>query len=68
MTFYEFVNLVVEMRDAQKDFFANHTQRALVRSKHLEKRVDAATLELVNAPPKQAGLFQEQQFSDSVKG
>jgi len=57
MTLYEFVNLVVKMRSAQKDFFINHSQQALTRAKQLEKRVDAAALELVNAQPQQGGLF-----------
>lgn len=53
----EFLELVVQMRTAQKDFFMNHSQQALTRSKQLEKRVDAAALELVNAQPQQGGLF-----------
>lgn len=32
--------LVKEMRDAQKAYFAQHTQSALTQAKVLEKRVD----------------------------
>ncbi|MFA5148633.1 MAG: hypothetical protein WC491_05870 [Candidatus Omnitrophota bacterium] len=34
--------LVKEMRDAQKAYFAQHTQSALTQAKALEKRVDQA--------------------------
>lgn len=67
MTLYEFVNLVVKMRGAQKDFFVNHSQQALTRAKQLEKQVDTAALVLVNAQPQQVNLFPEP-ISDSVKG
>jgi hypothetical protein len=37
----DFFDLVVEMRQAQKNWFKTHNQGYLNRSKHLEKQVDA---------------------------
>jgi hypothetical protein len=39
-TVTQFAQLVKEMRDAQKAYFAQHTQSALTQAKVLEKRVD----------------------------
>ncbi len=45
MTYREFLQLVTEMRTAQKEYFKTRTQTALTNSKRLEKLVDNAILE-----------------------
>lgn len=40
MHFEQFVNLVVEMRQTQRDYFATRSYASLKKSKQLEKRVD----------------------------
>lgn len=56
-TIARYAQLVEEMRQAQKDFFAKHTQTTLANAKRLEQRVDAATLQIVNSLPQQDALF-----------
>lgn len=41
-----FLELVAEMRQAQRDYFAQRDYTCLQKSKALEKRVDAAIVEL----------------------
>lgn len=41
MTQTEFNQLVLEMRQAQKEYFRTRKTGALIRSKELEKQVDA---------------------------
>ena len=45
MTPQEYKTLVSEMRAAQKDFFKHRTKEALIKSKELESKVDAASIE-----------------------
>lgn len=45
MTYQEFLQLVEEMRTAQKTYFSNRTQNNLLTSKRLEKLVDNAIAE-----------------------
>lgn len=42
----DFVQIVVAMRSAQKDFFYNHSNQALERAKRLEARVDKLLVEM----------------------
>lgn len=56
-TLVRYAQLVEEMRQAQKEFFAKHTQSALVKAKDLERKVDIATLQIVNTAPRQQTLF-----------
>lgn len=37
----EFYNIVVKMRQAQRDYFRTRSQRSLTESKQLERQVDA---------------------------
>ena len=48
MTLEEFVRLVWKMRDAQKEYFLNHTRDALRLAQNLERQVDAEVLRQVN--------------------
>lgn len=57
MNTLEFIELVIAMRDAQKDYFSNHSRQALARAKYLEVRVDRALLQIVNGLPQQGDLF-----------
>ena len=57
----EFVDLVREMREAQKEFLTLHTRTALVRARELERRVDGYVLQFVNERPAQRNLFGSQQ-------
>lgn len=36
----EFIDLVAEMRESQRNWFNNHDYRELTKAKELEKRVD----------------------------
>ena len=45
MTIQEYRTLVAEMRAAQKDYFKHRTKEALIKSKGLESKVDAANFE-----------------------
>lgn len=45
MTPQEYKTLVSEMRAAQKDYFKHRTKEALIKSKELESKVDAASIE-----------------------
>lgn len=40
MEFQQFVNLVAELRETQRDYFANRSYASLKKSKQLERRVD----------------------------
>lgn len=52
----EFIELVREMRDAQKEYFRNRDKNVLQRSKELERRVDAyISQRVIN---QQTSLFQ----------
>ncbi len=44
MTIQEYKALVAEMRAAQKDYFKHRTKEALIKSKELESKVDAASI------------------------
>lgn len=55
----EFIDLVAEMRHAQKEYFRSKSKPALAKSKRLEKRVDRRLLELKGVVSRQAGLFEE---------
>lgn len=50
----EFIELVRQMREAQKEYFRTRDKQVLQRSKALEKRVDAFIAEYDNKPK---GLF-----------
>lgn len=50
----EFIELVRQMREAQKEYFRTRDRQVLQRSKALEKRVDALIAEYDNKPK---GLF-----------
>ena len=47
MNYTEFAKLVWQMRQAQKDYFDERTQTALIEAKTLERKVDAATLQIL---------------------
>lgn len=51
----EFINLVEEMRSAQKEYFRTRSTTSLNRSKQLEREVDTKIKELSN---KQTNLFE----------
>ena len=40
MDFQQFVNLVAELRNTQREYFATRSYASLKKSKQLEKRVD----------------------------
>ena len=40
MEFQQFVNLVAELRNTQREYFATRSYASLKKSKQLEKRVD----------------------------
>lgn len=46
-TLPEFLQDVAAMRAAQKDFFHNHSNQALEKSKRLEVKVDRLLLEMI---------------------
>lgn len=50
----EFIELVRQMREAQKEYFRTRDRQVLQRSKVLEKRVDVLLAEYDNKPK---GLF-----------
>jgi hypothetical protein len=54
-TMKEFIELVREMRNAQKEYFKTRTKDALNRSKELERKVDAELQSINNT---QQTLFQ----------
>ncbi len=58
-TITQLAQLVKEMRDAQKSYFAQHTQSALTQAKALEKRVDQAVAGILGEVPdaQQQALF-----------
>ena len=45
---HDFVELVLQMRQAQKDYFRDRSQQALSYSKELERRVDKAASDILN--------------------
>lgn len=49
MNWIEFVRMVYEMRQAQKDFFNKHTQSTLALAKDMERRVDREVLQILGA-------------------
>ena len=53
MTHTEFVQLVKDMRQAQKDYFRTRTNASLVASKDLESQVDKAVKEFITPPAPQ---------------
>jgi len=59
-TVTQLAQLVKEMRDAQRRYFAQHTQSALTQAKVLERRVDQAVDGiLLNVPDvQQKALFE----------
>ena len=46
----EFVKLVAEMRQAQKDYFKSRSPEALERAKNLERQVDEKTKFFLEPP------------------
>ena len=60
MHFEQFVNLVAEMRQTQREYFATRSYASLKKSKQLEKRVDESISiirsELLNTPATQLEL------------
>lgn len=46
--FLEYILLVVEMRDKQKEYFRTRDRNILIRSKELEKSVDAESARITN--------------------
>ena len=55
MTFREFVELVEEMRHAQKDFFRTRSPTVMAQCKRLERKLDAACRQIREG---QRGLFE----------
>lgn len=49
MTYPEFLDLVVKMRIAQRNYFSHRTMANLIAAKELERAVDAAVLALAEA-------------------
>lgn len=49
MTYPEFLDLVVKMRIAQRNYYKNRTMANLIAAKELERAVDAAVLALAEA-------------------
>lgn len=47
MNYIDFLRLVYDMRNAQKDFFERRTQSALSLAKDLERRVDREVLQVL---------------------
>ena len=59
MTVGEFINIVKEMRKAQKEYFKTRSQASLTKSKELEKTVDKLLAERENRnKPQQGSLFE----------
>lgn len=60
MEFQHFVNLVAELRQTQREYFATRSYASLKKSKQLEKRVDETISiirnELLNTPATQLEL------------
>lgn len=60
MEFQQFVNLVAELRQTQREYFATRSYASLKKSKQLEKRVDECISiirnELLNTPATQLEL------------
>jgi hypothetical protein len=56
MTHSQFLELVREMRFAQKQYFRDRTQSALTKAKELEVKVDKHLLE-TNSKHQQKSLF-----------
>lgn len=60
MEFEQFVNLVAELRQTQREYFATRSYASLKKSKQLEKRVDECISiirnELLNTPATQLEL------------
>ena len=60
MDFQQFVNLVAELRNTQREYFATRSYASLKKSKQLEKRVDECISiirnELLNTPATQLEL------------
>jgi hypothetical protein len=68
MTLYELALLGQRLREAQKQFFSDHTQSALAESKKLERMFDAAVLQVIGDHDsliacQQLGLFEGGQSS-----
>lgn len=63
MEYKTFVRLVGEMRSAQQDYFAQHTQSALRKAKALERDVDRAVLQFLGeqATVEQGQLFDQRE-------
>lgn len=49
MTYAEFLDLVVKMRIAQRNYYSHRTMANLIAAKELERAVDAAALALAEA-------------------
>lgn len=49
MTYPDFIDLVVKMRIAQRNYFSHRTMANLIAAKELERAVDAATVALAEA-------------------
>ena len=59
MTVGDFINIVKEMRKAQKEYFRTRSQASLTKSKELEKTVDKLLAERENRnKPQQGSLFE----------
>jgi hypothetical protein len=52
----DFLKLIQDMRQAQRDYFRSRTSENLQKSKELERRVDAEVKSLLD---KQATLFEK---------
>ncbi|MBN2389928.1 MAG: hypothetical protein JXR84_04350 [Anaerolineae bacterium] len=59
--FMDYVQLVSDMRNAQKDYFQQRTRSALSLAKELEQRVDRVTLQLIGEQAVQEALFETKQ-------
>ena len=57
MNVHDYAILMEAMRQAQKNYFATRRPHALTLAKQWEKRVDAATLTLINTAPHQPSLL-----------
>jgi len=59
VNFVDYVRLVSDMRNAQKDYFNSRTRSALSLAKELEQRVDRVTLQLIGEQAVQEAFFEK---------
>ena len=58
MNYYEFAQLVQEMRAAQKRYFKRRTRSDLTEAKRLERQVDHAIAEFIGPLPQQSAIWE----------